>query len=560
MHLPECALLGGGLGCLGRLLRARVDVVQRQMPPDVGDLAVLAQQFAQHRLRLAAVRTLEIAILEHGDRRVEPAADVVALGVDRIREVDDEVRCAQQRADPLPPRQPLRHEDEEPGDRGGEQRRAEDSDFRLVELGSVEREIGDEDRDGETDSRDRARAGHRRPADRGPQAPAADLRREPGSTDDPHRLPDHVAEQDPERNGRRVRRRKEAGAEVDAGVREREERHDRVARPGMPERLQSLVRGDRRPQRGPCGTRQAACGLLPEEAEDVARASEVAPLGRVGERDHAAHEARDDRVHAGLVERDPDRRAEHEVDGAEVDVRGADEQDAGEQPERDEERDDGDRPAVDDRDHEQRDDVVDHRDRQEIRTQAVREARAHEGEQPERECGVRRHRRSPAVDRVVARVDRQIDPHGHDHPGEPGQKRQCHAPPFAQLAEVELAPRLQPHHEEEERHQAAVDPTPQVLPQLPVPEPHGKAGTPDRLVRRRVDVRPHQGRDGRAEQHGGAAGLGAQEGAQRGFGAVYPGGPSGPPGAVGRLGHVSPRARSAGAGPGSGCRRARRPG
>ena len=248
VHLPECALLGGGLGCLGRLLRARVDVVQRQMPPDVGDLAVLAQQFAQHRLRLAAVRTLEIAVLEYGDRRVEPAADVIALGVDRIREVDDEVGRAEQRADPLPPRQPLRHEDEEPGDRGGEQRGAEDSDFRLVELGSVEREIGDEDRDGETDSRDRARAGHRRPADRGPQAPAADLRREPGRPGDPDRLAEDVAEDDPERHRRGVRRREEAGAQVHARVREREERHDRVARPRMPERLQPLVRADGRPQ------------------------------------------------------------------------------------------------------------------------------------------------------------------------------------------------------------------------------------------------------------------------------------------------------------------------
>ena len=103
----------------------------------------------------------------------------------------------------------------------------------------------------------------------------------------------------------------------------------------MPERLQSLVRGDRRPQRGPCGTRQAACGLLPEEAEEVGRPLEVAPLRRVRKRDHAAHQSRNHRIHAGLEERDPDRRAKEEVDRAKVDVRGADQEDAAEQAEPD---------------------------------------------------------------------------------------------------------------------------------------------------------------------------------------------------------------------------------
>ena len=141
VHLPERALLRRGLGRLRRLLRVRVDVVERQVPPDVGDVAEVAQQLAHDRLRLAAVRALEVAVLEHGDRRVDRAADVVALRVDRLREVDDEVRRAEQRPDPRPPGQPLRSEDEEPGERRREQRRAEDSDLRLGEVGAVEREI-----------------------------------------------------------------------------------------------------------------------------------------------------------------------------------------------------------------------------------------------------------------------------------------------------------------------------------------------------------------------------------------------------------------------------------
>ena len=47
-------------------------------------------------------------------------------------------------------------------------------------------------------------------------------------------------------------------------------------------------------------------------------------------------------------------------------------------------------------------------------------------------------------------------------PAERGEQRQDEPAPLAQLAEVELAARLEPDDEEEERHQAAVHPLPQV--------------------------------------------------------------------------------------------------
>ena len=141
-----------------------------------------------------------------------------------------------------------------------------------------------------------------------------------------------------------------------------------------------------------------------------------------------------------------------------MDVRGPDQEDAGEQSEGDQQRPDRDRAAVGDRDHEQRDDVVDDDDREQKSAQAVRQARPDEREQPEGERRVGRHRRPPAVDRVVAGVDREVDQDRHGHPADAGEQRQCDAPPLAQLAEVELAPRLEPDHEEEERHQSAVDP------------------------------------------------------------------------------------------------------
>ena len=79
------ALLGGGLGRLGGELGARVDVVERQVAPDVAQVARVGEQLADRRLGLAAERALEVAVLEQRDRRLGRAADVVALGVDRGR-------------------------------------------------------------------------------------------------------------------------------------------------------------------------------------------------------------------------------------------------------------------------------------------------------------------------------------------------------------------------------------------------------------------------------------------------------------------------------------------
>src|SRR6185503_17931898 len=50
VHLPERTLLCRRFRCLGRPLRVRMDVVQRQVPPRVVDIAVLAQELAHHWL------------------------------------------------------------------------------------------------------------------------------------------------------------------------------------------------------------------------------------------------------------------------------------------------------------------------------------------------------------------------------------------------------------------------------------------------------------------------------------------------------------------------------
>ena len=90
VHLPERALGARGLGRLGGDLRVRVHVGQRQVAEDVAQLvAEVVEQLGDDRRRVPAVRALEVAVLEQRDRRVGPAADVVALGVDVVGEVDD---------------------------------------------------------------------------------------------------------------------------------------------------------------------------------------------------------------------------------------------------------------------------------------------------------------------------------------------------------------------------------------------------------------------------------------------------------------------------------------
>jgi hypothetical protein len=45
VHFPERALVRGGLRRLGRSLRVRMDVVERQVAPDVADAGVLIGRF-----------------------------------------------------------------------------------------------------------------------------------------------------------------------------------------------------------------------------------------------------------------------------------------------------------------------------------------------------------------------------------------------------------------------------------------------------------------------------------------------------------------------------------
>ena len=96
VHLPEPPLLPGRLGRLGRELGLGMHVGQRQVPPHEADV-LLPEDGADGGLGLAAVRALEVAVLDDGDGGVSRSADVVALGVDVVREVDELLGAAEER-------------------------------------------------------------------------------------------------------------------------------------------------------------------------------------------------------------------------------------------------------------------------------------------------------------------------------------------------------------------------------------------------------------------------------------------------------------------------------
>ena len=71
VHLPERVLVGRGLCGLGGKLSMGVDVVQRQVSPDIADLcAEIAEELADDRFRLPAIGTLEVSVLEQRHGRI----------------------------------------------------------------------------------------------------------------------------------------------------------------------------------------------------------------------------------------------------------------------------------------------------------------------------------------------------------------------------------------------------------------------------------------------------------------------------------------------------------
>ena len=283
----------------------------------------------------------------------------------------------------------------------------------------------------------------------------------------------------------------------------------------MVKQLQPLVRRERRAQSFARRAGELRRRLLAEAPEALARTLEIGSGSRVGVHQETHREPDDDRLHARLEQRDPDRRPERQVQESTPNAERLREQDGAEERDGHEQRRDGDVVRVDGGDDAQGQKVVDDDDREHERAQPVGKAGPDNREQAEGEGGVGRHRNAPPMHGRPTNVEEEVDRDGNRHAADPRQQWQRKPSALPQLAEVELASRLESDDEEEEGHQAAVHP-------FAEPERHPGATHLDRqrrsphgVVRRRVDVHPHQRGDGRSEQDRRATRLGADELAQR---------------------------------------------
>jgi hypothetical protein len=116
------------------------------------------------------------------------------------------------------------------------------------------------------------------------------------------------------------------------------------------------------------------------------------------------------------------------------------------------------------------------------------------------------------VRRRAAGIEREEDRNGYEQPADASGERDLDTLPVTQLAQVELTPRLETDHEEEQRHQPRVHPVPQVVREAAVADVDRKRRLlPHVDVRLHVDVRPDERRDDAGKQHSGTARLGAQK-------------------------------------------------
>ena len=278
---------------------------------------------------------------------------------------------------------------------------------------------------------------------------------------------------------------------------------------------EELVWRDRRLDRDSSRARELWRRLLAERAKHAGRPLEIAARRGVGVVEQPHDEADDDGVDPRLVGRAPHEHGEPEIDQPDAQAKGAQAEDSGESADPDEERAHRKMVRVDRRDDDDPDDVVNDDHRQHECAQPARDTRTDERQHPQCEGGVRRHRGAPAVRRGVAEVERQEDRDRHQHAADAAGERHDQTPALAQLANVELPPRLEANDEEEDHHQPVVDPAAQALADRARPEPDRQVRVPDPGVGRVIRVRPGERDDRRGEQDQRAAGLRAQEAKQR---------------------------------------------
>ncbi len=130
----------------------------------------------------------------------------------------------------------------------------------------------------------------------------------------------------------------------------------------------------------------------------------------------------------------------------------------------------------------------------------------------DREGRVGGHRDAPTPALLPSAGNQQEDQHRKDDAPRRCRNGQRRHLGLSQIADHDLALDLQRNHEEEDRHQAVVDPVLKVLLDAEVADPEAELGVPERLVAGAAqEVDPDQRNSRSAQQRESATRLGAQE-------------------------------------------------
>ena len=290
------------------------------------------------------------------------------------------------------------------------------------------RQRGHEQAHGEAHAAQGGHAGEGRPAHALGQAAEPQCHGQRGEQADADRLAEEQAEQDAEgeRVGQAVRRDVQ---QIDAGVEEREQGQDQERHP----RVHAVLQDDER---------------------RVRVAGQAVGGDREGQRD-----AGDGRVHAGLEHEVPHGDAEQHVGRGVEDAQAVEGEQGREAAGRVQQVDEMQVAGVVQGDDEHGAQVVQNGQRQQEHLEPGRHAGAEHHQHAQRERDVGRGRNRPAAQGGgVAVVEGGEHEAGDQHAAEGGEGRQGGVPGVGEMAGDELALELQADQEEEDRHQAVVDP------------------------------------------------------------------------------------------------------
>lgn len=209
----------GRLRCLRPELGVLVHVCEREVAEHEAQFgAELRQELPDDRLGLPTVGTLEVTVLDKRDRRGVGPTEVVEPGIDGVGQIHERLRDPCPLRSDHPPGQMLDGPEHEPAEGAGESRGGEDPQLRLLEVLALERDVGDQQGDGEPDPRHRRRPDQGRPGKRPREAPEDAAGGQPRGADDADNLAADQAEDDPERDGGRGGPGERLAADLHPGV------------------------------------------------------------------------------------------------------------------------------------------------------------------------------------------------------------------------------------------------------------------------------------------------------------------------------------------------------